>query len=135
MLLSEAILLGSIQTKQGFGTRGLTSFSAPCALGTALIACERQSTNWDIALGNLWKKWEYCRTEFEAPQGTEARHRAELDHNTPMEMLHRTIWRLNDLDKWTRPQIAAWVAEQEVLLGIVDAEVKQEVVEVENAPA
>lgn len=100
MKLSEAIILGSVGSKQGFGflsvdpeyreTEGL------CALGAALFA-----TNNKGHMANITKVWPWTRRV--------------IDHRIPGipslgQSICGTIWRINDTLRWTRPQIAAWVA-------------------------
>ena len=121
MLLSEAILLGSIGTKQGF-FYGMAEDTA-CALEAACIAIGIDRRKWS----KLSKQWPWL-------------HQAPADcpvcQEKPrlVEEMDDLIWHLNDVHQWTRPCIAAWVAEQEVKLGIVD-QVEAEVKEGEHAPA
>lgn len=127
MLLSEAILLGSVGTNQ-CKFRLKNTDGNTCALGAAGIAIGAISyqtpgirTLTDAYFGesgNMWKNiLDQIRDSFPILE-------SRVDHPKERETwkLETIITQLNDTWGWTRPQIAAWVAEQEVKLGIVDAE-------------
>ena len=127
MRLSEAILLGSVGTEQCFGdffNDGIT-----CALGAALFAIgeHKASDACDNSRYDLiWKHWAWTQNLVNNPSDCDKVQRGSVI---------KMIWQLNDLAEWTRPQIAAWVAEQEVRLGVVDTQVGAEVKDGEHATA
>ena len=98
MKLSEAILLGSIGTGQCYAdlTDGRGN---SCALGAALSAIGKLKEQYPA----LWAAWPWVKTlRVKNPSG---------DKNVYREAtVEDMIWDLNDTAKWTRPQIAAWVA-------------------------
>jgi hypothetical protein len=105
MKLSEAILLGSIDSPQGYGNGAMFKESkAKCALGTALHAVGQSPSFVEYNLFNspyniVMTIWPWTETMY-------------LDH--PVEgrrvsVIH-AIYSLNDNCGWTRPQIAAWIA-------------------------
>lgn len=103
MKLSEAILLGSIGSDQGFGhMSGTKSSEDKCTIGAALLAVGREV---DITpIYELGVVWPWVTQEVSAPQDvTPLENHAE-------QSVRNYIWWLNDRMKWTRPQIAAWVA-------------------------
>jgi hypothetical protein len=108
MKLSEAILMNGMTKPQGFGGESFSSPDAPCALGGALQSVGRQlvgrlsvDVNY-LAVGELWP---WTRKEAFCPMC------ADVDD------LHvrfiAVIWHLNDEHRWTRAQIAEWVASVE----------------------
>lgn len=101
MRLSEAILLGSIGSKQGFGHLSAYKGSKDkCAIGAALLATGNEAKNLPIA--KLEETWPWTLTkDFVSP--------IELPAYIPI-CVSNTIWWLNDVEKWTRPQIAAWIS-------------------------
>ena len=109
MKLSEAILLGSIETEQAFGRlhdwRGGT-----CAYGAALTAAGCLCIDKTMAFGTfvpkvmalpiVWK-WAFIK-RYECP-----------DCHKSDGVALSVITHLNDTHFWTRPRIAEWVAQQE----------------------
>jgi hypothetical protein len=99
MELSEAIILGSVGTEQGFGPYQNNDTHA-CALKAALIAVGRGHDHWAKSA----KQWPWInKGPWACPEGGEY-----MD-------IQAVIFVLNDRYKWTRPQIAAWVATIEPL--------------------
>jgi hypothetical protein len=111
MLLSEAILLGSIGTKQAFGSLK-DDDGGTCALGAALTAVgfnlSPKQTFVDVEGKKVSSNWGWMINHSQSPVS---------GIYSPIQTI---ILALNDVHRWPRPQIAAWVAEQEVKLGIVD---------------
>src|SRR5262245_4531579 len=100
MRLSEAIRLGAMATRHGSGSRSIVSDDAPCALGAARLAAGIQcEVNGAFAL--LVDRWPVLWTKAKHP---------EWGHE--IEVIN-VIWKLNDLCKWTREQIADWVEQIE----------------------
>jgi len=103
MKLSEAILLGSIGSEQGFGSESIF-YDSPtkCALGAALLAIGVKACRGDRVYDQLIGIWPWVngRVSFLSSFGF-AIYKCEG---------YKIIWRLNDIQKWSRPQIAAWVA-------------------------
>ncbi|MGL5720066.1 MAG: hypothetical protein ACRCYP_04670 [Alphaproteobacteria bacterium] len=102
MLLSEAILLGSLNTKQGFLPPNAGSKKGyACALEAAVMALGLCKTKaWDIV--DIWP-WV-----------------ANVEKDSLGRTFVTQIWVLNDKKRLSRPQIAQWVAEKEKELGITD---------------
>ena len=118
MRLSEAILLGSIGSEQGFGVMsGNPSSKAKCAIGAALFASgvSLDGVEASNAIGAVAKLWPWTYKQALMPGRNSSLY------------IFAIIWRLNDIERWSRPRIAAWVAEQEVLLGIVDQPTQEQV--------
>ena len=112
MRLSEAILLGSVETAQGFGYDSINSRTTPCAAGAALLAIGKQTINSitsDIATYWPWttKTIPYPTV---VPKGQSENF--SISYHT---RIHARIWQLNDYSKWSRPRIAAWIADLEAL--------------------
>ena len=108
MKLSEAILLGSIGSKQGFGAESIYKESKDkCALGAALLAVGIEVSKDHEKLGlispyhYITMKWPFTSSPVMHPIT-----------KVPADIRY-VIFNLNDMYKWTRPQIAAWVAIQE----------------------
>lgn len=113
MLLSQAILLGSIETEQGFG-RFLDEKGRACAMGAAYIAV-------GLKLQPVYS-FSFPKTSISvfvnnAAEETKARElwpHLSMQVNHPVSGVPTTLlWAieaLNDVHQWTRPQIAAWVA-------------------------
>lgn len=120
MKLSEAILLGSIGSDQGFGhMSGTKSSKDKCAIGAALLATGREVES--NAIYELTVVWPWVLQVVPAPHGV-----------TPLEShveqsVRNYIWWLNDRMKWTRPQIAAWVASMEPQEEPITVPIKEEV--------
>lgn len=134
MRLSEAILLGSVGSEQGFGPMSICSDyeRGRCALGSALLAMgirtlQMEQFGSNSGIGLIKKMWTWTTLKIRVPEELATKPNCVLSKE---EAIVAVIWALNDVAKWTRPQIAAWVAEQEVTLGIVDQEpVKVELME------
>jgi len=96
MKLSEAILLGSVGSKQGFGASSLHSYSQrKCALGAAILAVGIDDTFYALVA-----VWPWLNNKMICPDC----------NDTHITIIKDVIWHLNDDHRWTRPQIAAWVA-------------------------
>lgn len=108
MKLSEAILLGSIGTNQGFG--GLIDKQGrTCALGAALVAIG--GIGEDFVTDNVINSqgWAWIQhIQAKCPCGCVVYS----------SFIIYIITHLNDHKKWTRPQIAAWVASLEEIHGL-----------------
>lgn len=103
--LSEAIRVGSIGVKQGFGSRSLYSDTSPCVLGMARIALGIESNVYET----LKEKFPYLRDDY-----VKERHGSLpediIDNLTPSSSsLLSVCWLLNDAAKQTPDQIADWV--------------------------
>jgi hypothetical protein len=102
-----------------------------CALGAALTAigectpCHNQGVDAGPYI-KITDIWPWTHNHVVNPTDN-SRIPAAIDIRT-------MIWMLNDSAKWTRPQIAAWVAEQEVKLGVVE-QVEAEIKDGEHATA
>jgi hypothetical protein len=95
MKLSEAILLGSVGTEQGFGPYQNYGNMA-CALQAALIAVGRGDEHWARA-GEQWP-WTVLSGPAICPaDGVKFPH------------VQAVIYVLNDKYRWARPLIAAYV--------------------------
>jgi hypothetical protein len=111
MKLSEAILLGSVGTGQAFGIlddgQGNT-----CAMGAALSAAGLSKSTWQLHY--LEDHFPIAYKKVKLPNGLEWKRCFTGNHWVePWEYIHdvRTaIAILNNVYKWTRPQIATWVA-------------------------
>ena len=117
MKLSEAILLGSIETEQTVGN--LCDWRGTCAYGAALTAagclCTDEKTGYRpkvIALPIAWK-WAFIK-RYECPNC----HKSD-------GVILNGITHLNDTHLWTRPRIAEWVAQQERMLEVVSPIVEE----------
>jgi hypothetical protein len=100
MKLSEAIRMNGMMKPQGFGVASLDEVNAPCVVGGALQSIGRQAGRW-AALEQEW------------PFVLEIKHYCpvclHLPHLKPAT-LELILWHLNDVHRWTREQIAGWVA-------------------------
>lgn len=104
MKLSEAILLGSVGSEQGFGPPSiLTSYPRKCALGAALLAAGIECNHEMGGFTLVTNQWPWSRQIHRPPTKIGLGLRFT-------DAVYDIIWRLNDIAKWTRPQIAAWVA-------------------------
>ena len=120
MKLSEAILLGSISTKQGFGPMSIyTESQEKCAFGAALVAINEEYSYSKGSCGRVYTRilelWPWLVRKID-------------ESNSPVSPLNgdtilNTIWRVNDTYRWSRPRIAQWVAEQEAIYDTVPEEV------------
>jgi hypothetical protein len=103
MKLSEAILLGSVGSEQGFEYETGTPISSKkCALGAALLAVNRQTEN---PCHIIMQQWPWTAELVTLPVVMPIYSKGLID----MTVVN-AIWMLNDKARWTRPQIAAWVA-------------------------
>ena len=118
MLLSEAILLGSVGSKQGFGiASGDPASNQKCVIGAALFAVGvKRSSDY---FAELLKWWPWVNKETTIPSVINGSYLIARDRT-----VLNILWKLNDTARWSRPQIAAWVATEEVRLGIVPQEEK-----------
>lgn len=121
MKLSEAILLGSVGSEQGFGR--VVDGDRACAIGAALLAIgvTQLGLEWNCedprqhGSPRLVDNWPWTNSLSRCPHCS--------THNTVSYIIS---WHLNDSHRWTRPQIAAWVAEQEAIYDPPKQEVKEE---------
>lgn len=127
MRLSECIVLGSVGTNQAFNY--LQDYDgSTCAMGAAMVGAGLEPIYWSAP--QIVDKFPFLNHKVTLPPGIEWKKDSLQEGESYSKDLWGAIAMLNNEYRWTRPQIAAWVAEQEVRLGIVDAEVKQEVSEV-----
>ena len=106
MKLSEAILLGSVGSEQGSGLLSIyKSSEKKCALGAALLATGLIMEQSEESLAD----WSYERLRMMWPWLRE-RASCHLCQDGFVTSRLACVWHLNDIHKWTRPQIAAWVA-------------------------
>jgi len=94
MRLSEAIRLGATMRPQAFRT--LLTDDGACALGAALLAVGARP---EEAVRSALDRWPWASTvNADCPRCTRSR------------TVFRVITHLNDRHRWTREQIATWVA-------------------------
>src|SRR5688572_4034977 len=97
MKLSEAIRVGAKMKPQGFGGTNIGGRS--CALGAALDAIGVDTKDGWFPVYDAWPiagAW----VEYPGKCSYYARRRT---------LVGSACWLLNDVDKWTREQIADWV--------------------------
>lgn len=112
MKLSEAILLGSVGTEQAYGCSAIMpNGKATCALGAALFAIGESLAEWRDGIPKVTARWPWADKMVPIPSAIK-RH-CEIDRIYVNTAVYDVIWRLNDYVRWTRPQIAAWVADLE----------------------
>lgn len=116
MRLSEAILLGSIGTEQGFGKT--IDEGKACAAGAAFVA---------IGILNRDDKYDSRLIAQSFMQLSEYWPWVLRDTICPICKVYNNInyiiaWHLNDSHRWTRPRIAEWVATQEAIYDIQPVE-------------
>jgi hypothetical protein len=102
MKLSEAILLGSIGTKQC--KLFLQVDDKACAIGAALYGTGYKVTNEDAAYAAFDELFPIQATIIE-----QCPH-AECKSKTLYRSLGDMLFHLNDCHEWERPRIANWVA-------------------------
>ena len=108
MKLSEAILLGSIGSEQGFGhMSGNPANKTKCAIGAALFAIGVEGNSCMNPFSELQKAWPWVYNWIPRPP--------VLGPDRIRTYVAEVIYLLNDNQRWTRPRIAAWVAEQEAI--------------------
>ena len=112
MKLSEAILLGSIGSAQGFGNMSMFAESkTKCALGAALVAAGQVPSYQ----GNVISKEDHEMNPYSRIRRTwpwvqdKVKHPVKGAYGNVLPAL-TAIYTLNDSYGWTRPQIAEWVA-------------------------
>jgi hypothetical protein len=94
MKLSEAIRLGAMMMPQAFRT--LLSDDGACALGAALLAVGARP---EEAVRSALNRWPWASTvSADCPRCGRSR------------TVFRVVTHLNDRHRWTREQIAEWVA-------------------------
>src|SRR5581483_3663786 len=101
MKLSEAIMLGSTLSKQGYGNDALMTKDR-CALGSA-----KQALGWDEITDIV-----SVYTKFKEDYAFLGEIHENPDTHRRSDGLE-IIWKLNDVSEWTREQIAEWVAKIE----------------------
>lgn len=99
MKLSDAILLGSTLSEQGFGNDGLIG-NKRCAIGAGRQALGMEDQAWSIAYGQIRKAYPFI----------EALQNCPIERCPCNDSILGIIWHLNDSHRWTREQIAGWVA-------------------------
>lgn len=118
MKLSEAILLGSISNGQAFYALKDRDGNT-CAMGAAMT-----SIGMDIENTYSYEQRDQLPNIFPILLVPVPSLPGELIWPDYVEYKYQTVWEaivvLNNEYKWTRPQIAAWVAEKEKELGIAD---------------
>lgn len=106
MKLSEAIRMNGMMKPQGFGSESARDTDAPCAIGGALQSIGRQTpARFEAsAFGGITTEWPFVREVSSCPAcfGDVCSGR--------ISSVVGIIWRLNDVHRWTRSQIADWVA-------------------------
>lgn len=122
MKLSEAILLGSVGSEQGFGAMcAYSNSNRKCALAAALFA-KGVIVNDYTVYGEVPSLWPWTDTKVASP--------ISLDDYAYIEPhIYNLIWVLNDIGRWTRPQIAAWVATLEAIYDPTPTEVPSATIE------
>lgn len=102
MKLSEAIRMNGMMVPQGFGGHSMGSVMEPCALGGALQSIGKQHANkMDDNYCEVRQTWPWAsRLYVDCP--------SECGRGTNAVM--SCIYHLNDRHRWTRQQIADWVA-------------------------
>jgi hypothetical protein len=116
MRLSEAILLGSTECEQGIGPKMIIpQGTRKCALGAALSAIGCQETDQVKCYTVVRNTWPWTDQYVKEPCNIHGYRSGGF------YKVYDVIWRLNDCARWTRPEIAAWVAsiepsEEEVLI-------------------
>lgn len=118
MKLSEAILLGSIGTKQCRIL--LQDGDATCAIGAALIGAGYTITNEDDAYVEFNRLFPIQSLLVECPAGGCGRDVREWP-------LGDILFHLNDSHLWERPRIANWVAGIEAQQEQVKEVVKEQI--------
>ena len=100
MKASEALLLGSLVTTQGFGAESPAS-STPCALGTIAQVLGLQFTNFGVysTLGQIYP-W-MLQEGYDCPMCPDS-----IGSYKAMSL----IYHLNDQHKLSRNKIAEWIA-------------------------
>ena len=95
MKLSEAIRLGAMLSPQGRGNKALIG-EHRCALGSALEAIGYKG-KIDGAYGYIRETWPFSDGYVLYPV---------MEIELP---IWNIIWKLNDINRWAREQIADWV--------------------------
>lgn len=109
MKLSEAILLGSIGSEQGFGNGSMFAESkTKCALGAALVATGQVPSYQE----NMVYKEDHEMNPYYRLRRTWPWITGRVKHpvNGAYGNVLTAIYTLNDSYGWTRPRIAEWVA-------------------------
>lgn len=104
MRLSEAIRMNGMMKPQGFGGMSFYSDEAPCALGGALQSIGKQ-THDVVDYPRLRVFWPVMDNHADCPA-------CAFDVYSVCDVLG-AIYHLNDYHRWTRSQIADWVASLE----------------------
>ena len=108
MKLSEAILLGSVGSRQGTGIHSIVPQNKDshglCAMGSALLACGIKEADEWTGIAHIRSLYPWvCKCKVQPPVPVVPDYTGKLG-------VIGIICRLNDLCNWTRPQIAAWIA-------------------------
>lgn len=108
MKASEALLLGSVATKQGFGYQSINSPTQPCALGAIALVSGCMTNSGKETYSQLREVFPLLNRKAQCP---DPRHDiCRLQYRT---LVIEQIWHLNDSHGWTRPQIAEWLQQLE----------------------
>ena len=103
MKFTEALILGSLNSKQAFNAYNLDGH---CALLTAAVAAgierEKHSEDWIKAM-SIWP-WLDTKVDLTCPCE---------DCNRRMFSIFTLIYHLNDTHRWPRPRIAEWAKQLE----------------------
>jgi len=108
MKLSEAIMMNGMTKPQGFGPDSVYSVDAPCVIGGALQVMGEQTPNRyedHKNYGSFYGLWPWTKNKAVCPLGCSSIFK--------VSSYSHIIFHLNDLHRWTRAQIAAWVASVE----------------------
>lgn len=97
MKLADAIRLGGMATKQGYGVASFLDDNTPCALGAVRLAAGIEATNDLGAAMALRSRFPILSSSHRCPACG------------AVEPLFTLIWSLNDSHKWTRERIADFV--------------------------
>lgn len=104
MKLSEAMLLGSVGSKQGFGPQLVSKNGGLCAIAAALqgVGLDVHSDE-DVLNVKFMELFPIESVLVLCP----------VCKSDEYIIVGDVIWHLNDYHRWPRPQIAAWVAQLE----------------------
>ena len=116
MKLSEAIRLNGMTKPQGVGGASLSSLSAPCAIGGALQSIGQQLTGGFVLdnYARFSRAWPWTDRDGYCPAC-----------GSPNQMFG-VVYHLNDIHRWSREQIAAWVETVEPQEECAESQLKTE---------
>lgn len=119
MKLSEAILLGSVGTGQAFGMYEDHDGNT-CALGSAFVAAglpfgSRNGLRFDKGSTLCPPEWRWIFNSIPTTDIPEISSHKDCYRFRDTAQIWYVIPYLNDICKWTRPQIAEWVKTMEAI--------------------